>query len=351
MKPITFVDLEVHPHNGAILDIGGIKDTGSTFHSKSPFDLTIFLKGSDYLCGHNIIRHDLKYIRQTIENAGGIFSYNIIDTLYLSALLFPRKPYHALVKDEKLQTEEINNPLSDAKKVKTLFFDEVAAFQQLEDPLKKIFFLLLQDQKEFRAFFQYINYKAAAQDPVMTIKDHFVSEICDSSDLQEIIKEHPIALAFSLAVINVKDRFSVTPPWILKNYPEVEWIMDILRNRPCLTGCPYCARALDAHRGLKLFFGFDSYRTFGGEPLQENAVQAALDNKSLLGIFPTGGGKSLTFQVPALMSGENVKGLTVVISPLQSLMKDQVDNLEKAGITDAVTINGLLDPIERAKSY
>ena len=50
------------------------------------------------------------------------------------------------------------------------------------------------------------------------------------------------------------------------------------------------------------------------------------------------------------MSGVNTKGLTVVISPLQSLMKDQVDNLEKANITDAVTINGLLDPIERAKS-
>lgn len=85
--------------------------------------------------------------------------------------------------------------------------------------------------------------------------------------------------------------------------------------------------------------------------MQEKAVSAAIAGKSLLAVFPTGGGKSITFQVPALMSGANAKGLTVVISPLQSLMKDQVDNLEKAGITDAVTINGLLDPIERAKSF
>ncbi|MBO5854225.1 MAG: RecQ family ATP-dependent DNA helicase, partial [Bacteroidales bacterium] len=74
------------------------------------------------------------------------------------------------------------------------------------------------------------------------------------------------------------------------------------------------------------------------------------DGKSLLAIFPTGGGKSLTFQLPALMEGRTVHGLTVVISPLQSLMKDQVDNLADRGITDAVTINGMLDPISRALS-
>lgn len=77
-------------------------------------------------------------------------------------------------------------------------------------------------------------------------------------------------------------------------------------------------------------------------------MKAAVDSKSLLAIFPTGGGKSLTFQLPALMETRSVHGITVVISPLQSLMKDQVDNLAERGITDAVTINGLLDPISRS---
>ncbi|MCW3490221.1 RecQ family ATP-dependent DNA helicase [Dethiobacter alkaliphilus] len=349
MRSIAYIDLEVQPRTGAILDIGGINDAGNVFHSKSMAGFINYLKSADYLCGHNIIKHDLKYIQSALENSG-IATENVIDTLYLSALLFPKKPYHALVKDEKLQTDELNNPVNDSKKVKELFADEVVAFKYLEEPLKQIYYLLLQDQKEFRFFFKYLGYEAVVEEPVLLIKKHFASEICEHADFRTFIEEHPVELAFALAVINVKDRFSVTPPWILKNYPEVERIMDFLRNRPCLRGCSYCEKALDARRGLKWFFGFDSYRTYGGEPLQENAVKAAIDNKSLLAIFPTGGGKSITFQVPALMSGESVKGLTVVISPLQSLMKDQVDNLEKAGIMDSVTINGLLDPIERAKS-
>ena len=78
------------------------------------------------------------------------------------------------------------------------------------------------------------------------------------------------------------------------------------------------------------------------------AAQAAVDGKSLLAVFPTGGGKSITFQLPALMAGKAVHGLTVVISPLLSLMKDQVDNLYNTGVLEAVSINGLLSPVERA---
>lgn len=349
MRSIAFVDTEIDSHSHKILDIGSVKEDGNLFHSTSIADFTNFLKGTEFICGHNIFNHDLKYIQSAMIEAG-IRTDNIIDTLFLSPLLFPTKPYHALIKDDKIQTEDSNNPLNDAKKAKDLFFDEIAAFNRADDTLKEILYLLLYARKEFRSFFRCIGYISKKTDLERLILNKFHSEICEHADLARIILEYPIELAYSLALINCRNRYSITPPWVLKNYPEVERIMKLLRSKPCITGCSYCNQALDIYKGLKTYFGFDSYRKYGGEPLQENAVNAAINNKSLLAVFPTGGGKSITFQVPALMNGSATKGLTVVISPLQSLMKDQVDNLEKIGITDAVTINGLLDPIEKVKS-
>ena len=353
-QTIAFFDTEIDPQSLKVLDIGAVKDNGSSFHKTSVAEFIQFLTGVNYICGHNIIKHDIKYIGTAIADSGTNLR-NVIDTLYLSPLLFPTKPYHALLKDDKLQTEELNNPLNDAIKAKDLFYDEVSAFSQTEEMLQQIFYLLLKDRKEFYAFFDFVAFKDTGSDIEKLIRLRFKGEICEHVDLIKIIVDYPIELAYCLSLIHSfirhKKVHSITPPWVLKNYPEVERIMHHLRNKPCVRGCVYCNNALDIHKGLKKFFGFESFRTYGGEPLQERAVKAAVDNKSLLAVFPTGGGKSITFQIPALMSGENSTGLTVVISPLQSLMKDQVDNLEKLGITEAVTINGLLDPIERAKSF
>ena len=153
-----------------------------------------------------------------------------------------------------------------------------------------------------------------------------------------------------LAMISAKDTTSMIPNWVNMQYPAVSNVIRLLRGTTCAEGCLYCRSQLNIHSRLKQIFGYDAFREYDGENLQEKAVQAAVDNQSLLAIFPTGGGKSITFQLPALMAGELSKALTVVISPLQSLMKDQVDNLERNGIVDAVTINGLLSPIERADS-
>lgn len=350
MNSIAFVDTEIEPASRKILDIGSVKGDGNSFHETSVTEFVKFLNGTQFICGHNIFNHDMKYIGKVLDDAG-INSANIIDTLFFSPLLFPARPYHALLKDDKLQSEEMNNPLNDSVKAMDLFYDEVAAFKQTDEKLKQIFYLLLNDKKEFNSFFRFVDYKTDNTDIQRLIREEFEDEICEHADLKKIIYEHSIELAYCLSLISANNRYSITPPWVLKNYPEVQRIMFRLRNKPCVSGCVYCNKALDIHMGLKKYFGFDSFRTYGSEPLQEKAVKAAVDNKSILAVFPTGGGKSITFQVPALMGGESTKGLTVVISPLQSLMKDQVDNLEKNGITEAVTINGLLDPIERAKSF
>lgn len=353
MKIITFIDTEVSEESYKILDIGAIKSSGERMHEGNVDVLLQFVEKTDYLCGHNVLHFDMKYLRQT-KLGDKYTSMQLekitIDTLYLSPLLFPQRPYHALVKDDKLQADELNNPLNDAIKAKDLFYDEVEAFIALPELVRRIFYALLYGKVEFAAFFNYLEYQPIVTDLEAEIKDLYHDLICNNVDLKSIIERNPIELAYCLSLIYENNEYSITPPWILKRYPVVDMLLHRLRGTPCITGCKYCNEALDARNGLKRFFGYDAYRDFDGVPLQEQAVEAAIHNKSLLAVFPTGGGKSITFQVPALMAGKNTNGLTVVISPLQSLMKDQVDNLERGSITDAVTINGLLDPIERAES-
>ena len=113
MNSIAFIDTEIEPKRGKILDIGSVKGDGSFFHKNSITEFIQFLTGMQFVCGHNILNHDIKYIGKALHDAG-VNPANIIDTLFLSPLLFPTKPYHALVKDDKLQSEDINNPLNDA---------------------------------------------------------------------------------------------------------------------------------------------------------------------------------------------------------------------------------------------
>ncbi len=121
MSSIAFVDSEIDKATGRILDIGCIRDNGAYFHSNSVPELIKFIQDVDFICGHNIFYHDLKFLGKALLDAG-INPENSVDTLFLSPLLFPAKPYHALEKDYKLQLEESNSPLTDAIITRDPFF-------------------------------------------------------------------------------------------------------------------------------------------------------------------------------------------------------------------------------------
>lgn len=341
MKNIFFVDTEVSETDDKVYDFGVVNENDDKLHTGSAHEFYSFIASADYICGHNIIDHDAKFIDVSEK-------IKYIDTLYLSPLMFPNKPYHKLLKDDKLQTDELNNPLNDALKAKELFYDEVNTFSELGDEMKLIYYMLLKNSPYFSGFFDYMGF-SANDDLETAIQVRFSGELCKNAPLSNIIIGSPVEFAYCLALISATEEYSLIPRWVQMNFPNVDMIMRVLRNTSCHE-CTYCKSKLNPVHYLSKYFGYPGFRKYNGEPLQENAVNAAVEHQSLLAIFPTGGGKSLTFQIPALMAGETERALTVVISPLQSLMKDQVDNLERRGVAEAVTINGLLSPIERAEA-
>lgn len=342
LNSIVFVDTEVSAE-GEVLDYGAV-NAYEELHTASAAKFERFLHGRTYICGHNLITHDMKYIANAAASAG---ADTVIDTLYLAPLLFPGQVSYRLPKDDKPQEDALNNPLNDAKKAKWLFEKEVDTFVNLPEEIRRIYVGLLSERPEFSGFFRYLGC-TRTEDVSALIQDCFRGRICANCNLTFMAADTPIELAYSLALIQLGGQYAVIPDWVHIQFPAVETVMRLLRNTQCKAGCAYCNKTFAVRRRLKDIFGYDSFRKYNGEPLQENAVRAAVRGESLLAVFPTGGGKSLTFQLPALIAGEASHGLTVVISPLQSLMKDQVDNLEKRGITNAVTINGLLSPLERA---
>src|SRR3989339_101174 len=328
---IVFIDIEVNDKD-KVVDYGAYIPPNQTFHGNRE-SFQSFIKGNEYICGHNALMHDVKYLTDELKVAK---ITKCIDTLPLSALLYAKNPYHRLVKDYKLDKNVNNDPFVDASLAHTLLSEEIDTFKKLPEYMKQIYYSLLFNSSNFSAFFRLTS----------LIKTHFKGKMCDNAPLGELIKSYPEELAYCLAILYDNTLNSIAPEWVIHKYKNYHYVMDQLRGVSCHR-CEYCNHHMDANIALNKYFNYKEFRPFHGINLQEQVVNAQLKGDSVVAVFPTAGGKSLTFQLPALMMGEAVKGLTVVISPLQSLMNDQIENLKAQSINNVGTINGSQNVLER----
>ncbi len=356
------LDLEVDTQHEHILHIGAISYQGNTCQQrsafKSPFALQALAADCGFILGHNLFAHDLRILNQ-LESPFFKHAPHAIDTLPLSAWLFAEYPYHHLVKDYHLLPHLPPDPVKDADNCWQVFQDALARY--LSWPLHKqsLYYHLLSSQAAFAGFFAYLEAMdslhfdtQSCTTPADLIQAQFQPRICSEVALNPWIEKEPIALAYALALIDTINVHSIHPPWVMHQYPQVSQILWALRGTPCHhPPCSYCNTQLSPRTQLKQWFEFDDFRLQGGQDLQHQAVQAALDQEALMVMFPTGGGKSLSFQLPALIQGEATRSLTVVISPLVALIKDQIDNLEQRfGIRQVASLNGLQSQVERHRN-
>ncbi len=323
--------------------------------------LSQFAQGATHILGHNIIKHDLALARDHCPDAG-ILSLIPIDTLILSPLAFPENPYHRLIKGYKLLSASRNNPVADATLSMVLFEDQVAAFLLLKrtDPGLIAFLAWAFDLPtgQFQGISQLFENLGTEKPDESHARDLFLNLCQDrgcaaaAREIWEEIGQAPHRkpeLAYLVSWLRVAGGNSVLPGWVLHEFDGIADLVLRLRMACGNDACPFCMAHNNPERLLNKYFGFKAYRTMpDGRMLQREIVSASLSGRHHLAILPTGGGKSICYQIPALHRYERTGALTIVISPLKALMKDQVDNLNHAtGTQAAAAINGSLTLPER----
>ncbi len=319
--------------------------------------------GASLVIGHNISRHDLPALA-VLHPQLKLHALSVVDTLDLSPLAFPENPYHHLIKDYKLVRDARNDPLKDAQLAYQLWIEQRAAFAALlelspEELACHHFFLCRQQQGGITSFFMHLRGAATpkAEDIRQLLPKLVAGKVCPTH-LRTVVdnaltdEAHGRALAYVLAWLRVSGGNSVLPTWVRLQHPVTTEIIRQLRDTACGDAdCPYCTRYLDPLQELERYFNYLAFRAVPVNPqggsLQEDIVRAGFAGQSILAILPTGGGKSICYQLPALSRHWRNGTLTIVISPLQSLMKDQVDNLIKVGVYSSATLNGMLTMPER----
>ena len=329
------LDLEVGLKDRRIRAFAGVRpDTGQTLVFPTARDglatalakLDDLAKGADFLLGHNLIAFDLPHLKAA--NPGlRLLRLPAVDTLRLNPLAFPRNPYHHLVKhyqDGGLRRGRINDPELDARLALDVFDDQLKALEDSPfDLLTAWHWLTTSDKGEgFDGVFSSLRnarrpLDAEASDAIHT---RLADNSCQTRAQESDAARHGWALAYALAWLSVSGGSSVMPPWVRHQFPETGRLVKRLRDTACTdSACGWCRERHDARKELTRWFGFPDFRPEpsdeNGQPVQRSIVESVMTREHVLGILPTGAGKSLCYQIPALSRYDKTGALTVVVSP------------------------------------
>ncbi|WP_256996395.1 RecQ family ATP-dependent DNA helicase [Methylococcus capsulatus] len=366
------IDLEVGIRDGRIHHFAAVRgDTDAAFVSRQGYaekdlgKLDDFAAGTAFLLGHNLIAFDLPHLVAAKPDLY-ILKLPAVDTLRLNPLAFPRNPYHHLVKhyqDGQLKRGRLNDPELDARLALDLFRDQYAELRALNDSAPDLILAwhwlttVESTMSGLDSFFTSLRARLRPSDTEArsAIQRLLHNQSClhQADDILASAAEHGWALAYALAWLSVAGGNSVMPPWVRHQFPEASVLIRRLRDTPCSDpACPWCSERHNARKELQRWFGLPDFRPEprgeDGRSLQQSIVEAAMRGEHVLGILPTGTGKSLCYQIPALSRYEKTGALTVVISPLVALMADQINGLANRGIHCCAAINGLLSMPERS---
>ncbi|MCG6137162.1 MAG: RecQ family ATP-dependent DNA helicase [Nostoc sp. LLA-1] len=343
----AYIDLEINKHNNIYrLGLVSPKLTNDFFQENlnQAYEELITLKNSGLsVCGHNFRRFDYPYL---IQQEPKLSSWYIIDTLEISILLFPLQQSHKLNKDYKQSEYSSNNPLEDAQATRLLLNQQLEEFQKKPVEIQQVYIWLLTcgdenaDLSYQQLFYQILDRKV--EQPAIENLPEIMLKGMNQSYLQRIWSspqnynfDTRLCVAGLLAwnyECNLGESKQAFCEW-LRHLNSFQTVLEDLR--------PLSTDEVAINYYLE-YFDIPSFRA-----LQEEAVKAIINNECPLVLMPTGGGKSLCYQLPAYMYHERQKGLTVVISPLQALMADQVADLEQGGFFFSTFINGNLSAAER----
>ena len=364
-----FIDLEPRGSEGirAIAGVFGDAERVISTVGRSARDTRWAIRQVDlvgreacFVVGHNIVDYDLPIIRRHFPGAR-LLSLPAVDTLFLSPLASPQRPYHHLVKEYKDVRAEQGDPLADSRLCRDLLVDCWRLLTDAEAARPGLLDVYRSCFEEGTG--QFLEALGGEQLTVPKLVDRVVA-LADGRACPALLREalpslvsdrsRRPAVAFALAWLTVAGTESVLPHWVHHQYRDASALIKKVRGSRCgEPRCRYCAECHNVRRSLKRFFGFDGFRrsptTATGLPLQERLTDHVNAGEPVLGVMPTGVGKSLCYQLPGILHNQQTGALTVVFSPLQALMKDQVDQLRKKTSTPsfAATLNGLQTVLER----